>query len=936
MVNTDSSTVTLAVSDPSGATLNGALTVAAVNGVATFSDLSLPVAGSYTLLATDSALSPATSGPFTVTNALFTVNGNGTMIANGDSTPGTTDSTDFGPAPLNHVNGAVTRTYTIQSIANATVTLTGNPVISGPNAADFTVSAQPSLSIGAGGSTTFTISFSPTIAGAESAVVSFSSSDGSQSPFTFDIQGQGLSTTTAADNLQIATMQAGYGSSAMAGQVLNVLYTGSLLDGTVFDASSLHGNTPFTLTLGAGDVIPGWDEGLVGMLVGESRMLIIPSALGYGASGSGSIPPNATLIFQVQLLSISGPTLGVTGEGNAIAYGDTTLSTTDGTSFGDVSIGSTMMHTFSLSNLASAGTLTLTGANPVQIYGPGANQFTVTQPSLDASQTGVFNVTYTPTTDELATATVVVTSNDPNHSSFTFNIAGETPAAATHLVFTQQPSNVPTGQTIAPALTVTLEDSSGNPITSSTSSVTLAIASGPNGAVLNGTTTVALQNGVATFSDLSINSAGLYTVVASSVSLNNTSSDSFVVGAMHLAFLQQPQAQATNQSIAPPVTVALEDEIGDIVPNGASSVTLAIASGTAGAVLGGTTTIAMQNGVATFGDLSINLGGSYTLAASDGALSGATSNSFVVGPLHLVFVQQPTNASAGHILSSVTVKLVDASGNIITSDNSNISLSIAGAGGATLGGTVTVAAQNGIATFSNMSITKAGTYALVATRGTLSSDANSSKFTISALAASKLMFGALPNVAAGSASSTRVYVTDAYGNVITGNSSTVKLTLFSGPTGKVPVSMLAKAVHGVATFSKLPVQTKAGAYRFKATATGLSSAASIAFTIRAAAPAKLAFGQQPLTTAAGHVIAPAVTVKVLDRYGNLVTTDSSIVKLVLGTTVAGAKLGGTLSVAAVAGVAVFNNLTLNKAGTYTLKAADGKLTYVLSISFRVK
>jgi len=90
---------------------------------------------------------------------------------------------------------------------------------------------------------------------------------------------------------------------AMAGQKVTVNYTGWLTNGTKFD-SSLDRNQPFQFTLGAGQVIRGWDEGVAGMKVGEKRKLTIPSDLGYGPNGQASIPPNSTLIFDVELLGV--------------------------------------------------------------------------------------------------------------------------------------------------------------------------------------------------------------------------------------------------------------------------------------------------------------------------------------------------------------------------------------------------------------------------------------------------------------------------------------------------------------------------------------------------------------------------------------------------------------------------------------------------------
>lgn len=98
--------------------------------------------------------------------------------------------------------------------------------------------------------------------------------------------------------------QEGSGQEAKNGDSVTVHYTGTLENGTKFE-SSLDRNEPLTFTLGKGDVIQGWDEGVLGMKIGEKRRLTIPSDLAYGQSGQGAIPPNATLIFDIELLSIN-------------------------------------------------------------------------------------------------------------------------------------------------------------------------------------------------------------------------------------------------------------------------------------------------------------------------------------------------------------------------------------------------------------------------------------------------------------------------------------------------------------------------------------------------------------------------------------------------------------------------------------------------------
>lgn len=104
--------------------------------------------------------------------------------------------------------------------------------------------------------------------------------------------------------LIIEDIVVGEGAEAVAGQHVSVHYTGWLTDGRKFD-SSKDRNDPFDFPLGAGHVIRGWDEGVQGMKVGGTRKLTIPPALGYGARGAGGvIPPNATLVFEVELLGV--------------------------------------------------------------------------------------------------------------------------------------------------------------------------------------------------------------------------------------------------------------------------------------------------------------------------------------------------------------------------------------------------------------------------------------------------------------------------------------------------------------------------------------------------------------------------------------------------------------------------------------------------------
>ncbi len=104
--------------------------------------------------------------------------------------------------------------------------------------------------------------------------------------------------------IEITILKTGEGREVQKGDMLRMNYTGWLMDGTLFDTSI--GKRPFSFTIGQGKVIQGWEQGIIGMKVGEKRRLVIPSKLGYGSRGAGQvIPPNADLKFEVELLKIN-------------------------------------------------------------------------------------------------------------------------------------------------------------------------------------------------------------------------------------------------------------------------------------------------------------------------------------------------------------------------------------------------------------------------------------------------------------------------------------------------------------------------------------------------------------------------------------------------------------------------------------------------------
>ncbi len=187
---------------------------------------------------------------------------------------------------------------------------------------------------------------------------------------------------------------------------------------------------------------------------------------------------------------------------------------------------------------------------------------------------------------------------------------------------------------------------------------------------------------MATFSNVKFDTAGSYTLSAADGSLTSATSGSFTVSAAavsKLGFTQQPTNVQPGGTISPAVTVSVEDAFGNVISGNTSNVTIALASGPGS--LSGTLTVAAVNGVATFSDLSVNATGSYSLKATDGSLTSATSAGFTVGTAiasMLAFVQQPSNGTAGAAESpSITVEVEDQFGNLVTTDNSNVTLAVA-------------------------------------------------------------------------------------------------------------------------------------------------------------------------------------------------------------------------------------------------------------------
>jgi hypothetical protein len=265
-----------------------------------------------------------------------------------------------------------------------------------------------------------------------------------------------------------------------------------------------------------------------------------------------------------------------------------------------------------------------------------------------------------------------LTANDGSLTTATSSTFNITPAAASQVVFTGEPSNTVAGVSISPAVVVSVEDAYGNVVTSYTSQVTVAIGTNPASGTLSGTTTVTAVSGVATFSTLSINKAGTgYTLTAAVSSLTSGTSTAFnisVAAASKVVFTSEPSNTVAGVSISPAVQVSVEDAFGNVVTSNTSNVTVEIGTNPGSGSLSGNATQPAVAGIATFSNLSINkVGTGYTFTANDSFLTGGTSSTFNITPsaaTHFT-VTAPATATAG-IAVAFTVTAQDAYGNTAT------------------------------------------------------------------------------------------------------------------------------------------------------------------------------------------------------------------------------------------------------------------------------
>ena len=887
----------------------------------------------------------------------------GVIAAGATATTNASGVASFSGLVLNGLVGNYTLTFSAGGLSNAT---SGSIALAAGAASTLALTTPPSASVVNGAAL------------AQQPVVQVTDVGGNPSPVATNITAA-LTGAPAGVTLGGTTTVASNGSGAAAFTDLSLTglvgsysltFTAAGLNSATSGGIALTAGAATTIAASAGDA----QSAIAGSAVAIDPAVLVTDQSGNpvsgvsvtfaAATGGGSVTGGAATTDASGIATVGSWTLGTTVGANTLTATSGSLTGSPVTFTATGTVGPAALITASAGDaqsaiagsavaIAPAVLVTDANGNPVSgvsvTFAVATGGGSLTGGAATTNASGIATVGSWTLGTVAGGNTLTATSSGLGGSPVTFTATGIAgPASA--LAFGQQPTDVVSGAAITPAVTVRVTDANGNLITGATTSITLALGANPGGGTLGGTLTVSATGGIATFAGLSIdNAAAGYTLAASAGGLSGATSTAFDVtpGApTNLAFGQQPTSTTGGATLAPAVTVLVRDANGNTVTSSTAAVTIAIGTNPGSGTLGGTLTVNAVAGVATFADLHIDKAGTgYTLSAASAGVSGVTSAPFNItaGPAaRLAFSQQPSDITAGGTITpAVTVLVEDAGGNTVTGATNAITLALGtNPSGGSLAGTLTVSAVAGVATFSDLSLTAAGAgYTLAATASGLSGTSSAS-FDVTPAAASKLAVGQQPSDAASGAAlspAVTALVQDAFNNTVTGSTAAVTVAIGTNPGGgSLGGTLTVNAVAGVATFGNLSVDKVGAGYTLDFTAAGLTGATSGAFTITPGAAAKLAFSQQPTSSTGGAVIAPAVTVLVQDAAGNTVTSATSTVSLAFGANPGSGTLGGTVSTSAVAGVATFSNLTVDKVGTgYTLAASSSGLTGATSSAFNV-
>lgn len=406
---------------------------------------------------------------------------------------------------------------------------------------------------------------------------------------------------------------------------------------------------------------------------------------------------------------------------------------------------------------------------------------------------------------------------------------------------------------------------------------------------------------------------------------------------------QPPSTVASGAVLSPAPVVQLQDGKGNPVPTAGLAITVGIASGPAGGVLGGSTTaVTDAAGKATFNGLTISgTVGGYALRFSRASLTGVTSNAINLtagAPSQLAVTAQPTTAQSGIAFTTApVVQVQDAAGNPVGGANRSISVS-SNTGTAALSGTTTRQTEaDGRAIFDGLTLTGVvGPNSLLFSTAGLVSDTTST-ITLTAGPATALALTAVPSSGVSGvplAPQPVVRLVDASGNTVQATGTVITAALASGP-GSLGGSLTATTSAGVATFGNLSISGPPGSYTLEFTSGALSPLSTPVITLGTGDAAKLVMVLQPSTTATNAVpFVQQPAVQVQDAAGNPV---AGVVAVTAAIASGGGALGGTVTIDTDAtGLATFGGLSITgTVGARTLRFASTGLTSAVSQSITV-
>src|SRR5581483_379844 len=440
---------------------------------------------------------------------------------------------------------------------------------------------------------------------------------------------------------------------------------------------------------------------------------------------------------------------------------------------------------------------------------------------------------------------------------------------------------------------VSVEDASGNVVTTDTSTVTLSLSGGTVGATLGGTKSVAAVAGVATFSNLTVDKVGSgYTLGATDSTLTAASSSAFKITAGAATSLTLTTQPTLHQNIGAGATIAFVAHVQDAAGNPVSgnNIQLAIGANPGGSTLSVTASPINtdSSGNASFAGVSLNkLGTGYTLVATDNTTPlNATSNAFniIAGtPTTITLTAQPaTNANiAIGATIPITAHVADGSGNPVASQNVQLTIGT-NPGGASLAVTTNPVNTDGSgnATFSGVSLDKLGTgYTLVATDNTTPLNVTSNSFNIVAGAPAQLLFLQQPTSGTAGVALTpavTVEVLDAHGFLVTADGNSVTMSVVAGPGAFDPGTVATATFNnGIATFDSLIFDVPGSTYQLKAVdnGDGLNVLSGI-FSIAAGAQ-RLVFTTEPANIPRGGELG-TIGVTEEDGSGNTVSDNGTV------------------------------------------------------------